>query len=92
MTPFSLRCTITDDGMLNVFIFGADGIPVTRLKNPVPTGEDAIALYDEWIRNWKQEAGIEDVEFQESAPLGALQSLWFRLRRLWARTHARSVP
>ena len=52
----------TDDGLIDMFIMGWDGIPLARIKEPVQSGEDAIALARAYIENLETEETEESEE------------------------------
>jgi hypothetical protein len=53
----TLTVKLTDDGMVDMFIVGADGIPVARINEPAQSGEEALSMAREWV-----EAQGEEIE------------------------------
>jgi hypothetical protein len=40
---------LTDDGMIDMFIVGPDGIPIARANHPTQTGEEAEIAARAWL-------------------------------------------
>lgn len=49
-----LRAMLTDDGRIDMFILGPDGVPVARIAEPTATGEEAEILARAWIAEQKE--------------------------------------
>jgi hypothetical protein len=49
-----------DDGRIDMFIVGPDGIPTARIKEPTASGEEAEILARAWLA--AQEAEQEEIE------------------------------
>jgi DNA-binding PadR family transcriptional regulator len=63
MSPYTFLARLTDDGLIDMFIVGPDGIPVARIKEPTQSGEEALAMAREWIA--AQEVAQEEIEQEE---------------------------
>jgi DNA-binding PadR family transcriptional regulator len=60
MNSYTFLARLTDDGLIDMFIVGPDGIPVARINEPTQTGEEALAMARAWLA--EQEKELEDVE------------------------------
>jgi hypothetical protein len=58
MNGLCLRGVLRDDGLLDVFIIGKDGIPVARISNPVRTGEEAEILARDWMNQNERQMNV----------------------------------
>jgi hypothetical protein len=75
---------LTDDGRIDMFIIGADGIPVARIKEPTATGEEALEMARAWVA--AQEEPEKELEDEVQQPI--IRPLYFlrsALLRLFAR-------
>lgn len=50
----TLTAILTSDGLIDMFIMGADGIPVAHLEKPTATGEDAERLAREYLASLQE--------------------------------------
>jgi DNA-binding PadR family transcriptional regulator len=71
MSPYTFLARLTDDGLIDMFIVGPDGIPVARIKEPTRSGEEALAMAREYVNFL--EAQQEEIE-QEEEPEDAEQT------------------
>lgn len=49
---------LTDDGRIDMFIIGTDGIPIARIKEPAASGEEAAVMAREWLATQEEETEI----------------------------------
>jgi DNA-binding PadR family transcriptional regulator len=63
MSPYTFLARLTDDGLIDMFIVGPDGIPVARIKEPTRSGEEALAMAREYVNFL--EAQQEEIEQEE---------------------------
>jgi hypothetical protein len=76
---------LTDDGRIDMFIIGADGIPVARIKEPTATGEEALEMARAWVAAQEEpEKELED-DVQQDPTIRPLHIVWNALHRLFAR-------
>lgn len=71
MSIYTFLARLTDDGLIDMFIVGPDGIPVARIKEPTQTGEEALAMAREYVKfleaEVQEEPEEEEIEEYEQA-------------------------
>jgi hypothetical protein len=66
----TLTVKLTDDGMVDMLIVGADGIPVARINEPAQCGEEAETMARAWLEAQQEEIEPEeetDYDVQDAA-------------------------
>jgi hypothetical protein len=80
-----LSPVLMDDGKIDMFIVGPDGIPVARINEPTQTGEEAEALARAWLAAVPEQEPEEIEEADENGELrgGSIVIRWLDIVRLY---------
>jgi hypothetical protein len=58
---------VMDDGRIDMFIVGPDGIPIARINEPTQTGEEAEILARAWlVAQEETEGNIHDAQITQN--------------------------